>query len=274
MCVTDRHDMTLAVKVALNPNTTKQSDCINCACWVRLTLLADTCKSLSRLHCIENLNKACRFFFSYARPKTFWFALLHIEIFRQWESDLFWWNNLCEQYHSLFLPLSFDKVYNDRETVQGAKCKKTHTHTHMQHCKNKREKIAEMPSFNDVQEEVAEPHSSVGSVADLRTGGRWFDCRLGQYSFGSHCDRIHSSLIAVRCFDNDYVGKQPVAWKEYCAEYWLKDLHESMGRCTGRRDIMKYCWKLRYTPYNQSINQSIRRSRFKTMWDNSGSHHF
>ena len=28
----------------------------------------------------------------------------------------------------------------------------------------------------------AEPHSSVGSVADLRTGGRWFDPRLGQYS--------------------------------------------------------------------------------------------
>ena len=25
--------------------------------------------------------------------------------------------------------------------------------------------------------------SSVGSVADLRTGGRWFDPRLGQYSF-------------------------------------------------------------------------------------------
>ena len=30
---------------------------------------------------------------------------------------------------------------------------------------------------------IAEPHSSVGSVADLRTGGRWFDPRLGQYSF-------------------------------------------------------------------------------------------
>ena len=24
----------------------------------------------------------------------------------------------------------------------------------------------------------------------------------------SHCDRIHSSLTAVRCFDNGYVGKQ------------------------------------------------------------------
>ena len=35
-----------------------------------------------------------------------------------------------------------------------------------------------------------------------------------------HCDRNHSSLTAVRCFDDDYwyVGKQPVAWEEYCAE--------------------------------------------------------
>ena len=29
----------------------------------------------------------------------------------------------------------------------------------------------------------AEPHSSVSSIADLRTGGHWFDSRLKQYSF-------------------------------------------------------------------------------------------
>ena len=29
----------------------------------------------------------------------------------------------------------------------------------------------------------AEPHSSAGSVADLRTGGHQFDPRLGKYSF-------------------------------------------------------------------------------------------
>ena len=27
------------------------------------------------------------------------------------------------------------------------------------------------------------PHSSDGSIADLRTGGRWFDLLLGQYFF-------------------------------------------------------------------------------------------
>ena len=42
--------------------------------------------------------------------------------------------------------------------------------------------------------------------------------------YGGHCDRIHSSLTAVRCFDNGYVGKQPVAWKENCPECWLKEL--------------------------------------------------
>ena len=28
MCVTDRHDMTLAVEVALNPNTTNNLQCV------------------------------------------------------------------------------------------------------------------------------------------------------------------------------------------------------------------------------------------------------
>ena len=53
----------------------------------------------------------------------------------------------------------------------------------------------------------------------------------------SHCDRIHSSLTAVRCFDNGYVGKQPVVWKEYCAEYKFKELQESTDWCTGLLDI-------------------------------------
>ena len=53
---------------------------------------------------------------------------------------------------------------------------------------------------------------------------------------------IHSSLTAVFCFDN--VGKQPVAWKGYCAEYWLNELRESMDRCTGRRDITETMMKM------------------------------
>ena len=49
----------------------------------------------------------------------------------------------------------------------------------------------------------------------------------------SQSDRIHCSLIVVRCFDNGYVGKQPEAWKDYRAEYCLKELQESMDSCTG-----------------------------------------
>ena len=36
---------------------------------------------------------------------------------------------------------------------------------------------------NGCQPLLLSQHSSVGSILDLRTGGRWFDPRLGQYSF-------------------------------------------------------------------------------------------
>ena len=62
----------------------------------------------------------------------------------------------------------------------------------------------------------------------------WFSLLLIPRIDESHCDRIHSSLIAVCCFDNGYVGKQPVAWKGYSAEYCLKELQENINRCTGR----------------------------------------
>ena len=32
----------------------------------------------------------------------------------------------------------------------------------------------------------------------------------------SHCDKIHSFLNAKQCFDDNYMGKQPVAWTEHC----------------------------------------------------------
>ena len=55
--------------------------------------------------------------------------------------------------------------------------------------------------------------------------------------------RIHFSLTAVHCFDVGYVGKQPVDWKEYCAEYWLKELQEGMYRCTDCCDISEILLK-------------------------------
>ena len=58
-----------------------------------------------------------------------------------------------------------------------------------------------------------EPHISVGSVLDLRTGRHWFDPWLGKYSFRALM-MDQSPLTAVRCFDDGYAGKQPVAWKD------------------------------------------------------------
>ena len=45
---------------------------------------------------------------------------------------------------------------------------------------------------------------------------------------------ILKKCFAVNCFNNWYVGKQPVAWKEYFAEYWLKELQD---RNTGFHNI-------------------------------------
>ena len=71
---------------------------------------------------------------------------------------------------------------------------------------------------------------------------------------GSTC-RVQLYLaLAVCCFDNGYVGKQLVAWKEYWAEYWLKELQESMDRFTGCHNITEILLKTALTPYNQSIN--------------------
>ena len=66
---------------------------------------------------------------------------------------------------------------------------------------------------------IAEPYSLVGSVQDLRSLVRSparpiFFLRIDD----GHCDRIHFSPTTLHCFDNGYVGKQPVAWKEYCAD--------------------------------------------------------
>ena len=81
----------------------------------------------------------------------------------------------------------------------------------------------------------AEPHSSVGSAQDLRIRSSTRQLIFFSRIDDSHSVRIHSSLTAVHYFNNGYVGKQPVARKKYCAEHWLKELQESMDRCTGTR---------------------------------------
>ena len=58
-----------------------------------------------------------------------------------------------------------------------------------------------------------------GSVPELRTGCRWFETRLSQYTFRELVIVIHSTSTAVHCFDDGYVEKQRVGWKEYYGAY-------------------------------------------------------
>ena len=94
-------------------------------------------------------------------------------------------------------------------------------------------------SSEDINMYSAEPHSS----ASARLENRSLLVRSpAQPNFlprtdDNYCDRIQSSVTAVHCFDNGYVREQPVAWKEYCAEHWSKQLQRIRDRCTGHCDI-------------------------------------
>ena len=54
----------------------------------------------------------------------------------------------------------------------------------------------------------AEPHSSVGSIQDLRTGGRWFDFRLDQFSF-----QVFMMIIPFSLFRQWLCGKAASGFK-------------------------------------------------------------
>ena len=110
----------------------------------------------------------------------------------------------------------------------------------------------------------AEPHRSVGSTADLRTGDRWFDPGLSQYSFRGLMIVIWTgffllSPLSVISTMVMWELKQPVAWKDNCAEYWLKELKESMDRCTGRCNISEILLKtaLNTIQTNKSMHGSL-----------------
>ena len=76
----------------------------------------------------------------------------------------------------------------------------------------------------NILENSAEPHSSVGSFADLRTGGHWFDPRfnswLGQYSFQGlmiviatgfiPLSPLSVALTMVMCESSQWIGQNTV----------------------------------------------------------------
>ena len=90
-------------------------------------------------------------------------------------------------------------------------------------------------------------HSTVGSVEDLRKGGFLFKPLAPPIFFQRHGDRIHSSLsillMMVIWESSQWLGKN------ICAEYWLKELQESMDRCSGHHSLNKINWH--WAPDNQ-----------------------
>ena len=106
---------------------------------------------------------------------------------------------------------------------------------------------------------LVEPHSTVGSVVDLRTGGCWFDPWLSQYSFRGLMIVIATGFIPL---SQQSVVSTMVKWE---SSQWLgKNIVQSTGkRNSGKAWIgvltaviyLKYCWKWHQTPYNQSIYQ-------------------
>ena len=50
-----------------------------------------------------------------------------------------------------------------------------------------------------MQKKKAEPHSSIGSVSSLRTGGGWFDHQFGQKDFRGFMIVIATGFIPPLC---------------------------------------------------------------------------
>ena len=111
------------------------------------------------------------------------------------------------------------------------------------------------------------PISSVGSVADLRTGGPWVDPRLGQYSFPGLMIVIATGFIPLSPLSVVSTMWEGSQWleKECCAEYWINELQESMGKCTGRRDIIEILLKTALNTLQSIVLRKINSYRMKFM---------
>ena len=73
----------------------------------------------------------------------------------------------------------------------------------------------------------AEPHSSVDSVGDLRTGGRLFNPRLGQYSFQGLMIVIWTGFISLSPMSvvSTMVMWESSQWLGKNIVHWLKEKH-------------------------------------------------
>ena len=81
-------------------------------------------------------------------------------------------------------------------------------------------------------------------VQGLRTGSRWFDPQLGQYSFRGLTIVIATIFIPLAPLSIvSTMVKVAIVFDEYFAEHWLIGLRETMYRCNSRRDITEILLK-------------------------------
>ena len=68
---------------------------------------------------------------------------------------------------------------------------------------------------------------------------------------------------------------QPMAWKEYCVEFWLKEFQESMDRCTYHCDVTNtVANRVKHHTINQSLIRHLLKSVCKfTLKLQVGKHH-
>ena len=90
--------------------------------------------------------------------------------------------------------------------------------------------VALIVASNALNLDNVEPHSSVGSIVDLRTGGRWFDPWLGQYSFQGLMMVIATGFIPLSLLS---VVSTMVLWE---SSQWLgKNIVRSTGKKNSRK---------------------------------------
>ena len=74
------------------------------------------------------------------------------------------------------------------------------------------------------------PKSWVSNMQDLKTGGRWFDSQLGQYSFQGLMIAIATGFISLSLL---FVVSTMVVWK---SSQWLGN---NIVRSTGQKNFRK-----------------------------------
>ena len=105
--------------------------------------------------------------------------------------------------------------------------------------------------------------SSVRSVQDLGTEGRWFCLRLGKYSFRESLIHIATVTKSIPLSPRSNISKvamwESSQWLERINGY--KKLQESMDMCTGREGITRIMLKndVKHQSTNRSIDRSVDR---------------